>query len=72
MANVKWVKQQLDKMDKGIKAGKTRKRNVESVKTQGVTEKDLADAVRARGWKLAEIGKDYVVAPGDYVIKPIV
>lgn len=67
-----WHDQQLDKMATGISAGKTRRRKVQSVKKENVTEKILADAVKAKGWKVAQIGDDYVFAPGNYTIRPIV
>jgi hypothetical protein len=71
MANA-WLDQQLDKMVTGISAGKTMRRKVQSVKKENVTEEMIADAVKARGWKVAQIGDDYVFAPGNYTIRPIV
>ena len=71
MPNPAWIKQQLDKMAPGIRAGKTRKRNVESVIRQKSNEDELSEAVAARGWKLAQIGNDFVVTPPDYIIRPI-
>jgi hypothetical protein len=67
-----WLKQQLDKMAKGIKAGKTRRRKVASVHDLGISEATLRSAVAARGWRLAQIGNDYVFAPSGYSIRPIV
>jgi hypothetical protein len=72
MANPAWIAQQLDRMAGGINAGKTRKRNVASVNKVGSNEAELRAAVTARGWRLAQVGQDYVVAPHNYVIRPIV
>lgn len=71
MANPSWIAQQLKRMEQGIVSGKTRKRNIASVKGQGILEEELAAAVAARGWKLAQVGNDYIFAPGGYVIRPI-
>lgn len=59
-------------MAPGIRAGKTRRRKVASVRKLGIPESDLADAVKIMGWRLAQIGDDYVVAPSEYTIRPIV
>ena len=67
-----WITQQLDRMAAGINAGKTRKRNIASLAQVGCSEAEMRTAVLARGWKLAQVGTDYVVAPGTYVIRPIV
>ncbi|OHB70874.1 MAG: hypothetical protein A2V70_17760 [Planctomycetes bacterium RBG_13_63_9] len=67
-----WLKQQLDRMQPGISLGKTRRRKVESTRTSNVNERTIKKEVRERGWKLAQIGLDYVFAPGDYTIRPIV
>jgi len=67
-----WLDQQLDKMERGIQEGKTRRRKVESVRGMNVDEGLLRSEVSARGWRLAQIGDDYVVAPGGYTIRPIV
>lgn len=72
MPNPAWVKQQLDRMVPGIVAGKTRKRNRQSALLQNATEQEMAAAAHARGWRMAQIGNDYVFAPGNYVIRPIV
>ena len=72
MPSPAWITQQLDKMAAGIKAGKTRRRKVASVQHMKIAEADLATAVKTRGWRLAQIGDDYVVAPGRYAIRPIV
>lgn len=58
-----WLNQQLRKMTPGIKAGKTRKRNVDSCKKVGVSEIELKSAVKAKGWRVAQVGDDYVFAP---------
>lgn len=34
-------------------------------------EAEIAAAVKARGWRVAQIGEDYLVVPGHYVIRPI-
>lgn len=70
MANA-WVAQQIEKMEPGISAGKTRRRKVASVK-RFADEDELKSAVVAKGWKLAEVGSDYIIAPGDYTIRPII
>jgi stage V sporulation protein SpoVS len=72
MPNPAWVNQQLDAMAAGINAGATRKRKVASVTAVGSNEAELQAAVAARGWRLAQVGNDYVVAPAGYVIRPIV
>jgi hypothetical protein len=72
MANPGWIQQQLNRMAPGINAGKTRKRAVASVHSVGASETEFIDAVRNRGWRLAQVGDDYVVAPGNYVIRPLV
>ncbi len=72
MTNPAWVTQQMDRMDAGIHAGKTRKRNVASAFRQNTDEQELSDAARTRGWRMAQVGDDFVFAPGDYVIRPIV
>jgi len=66
-----WLVQQLNKMATGINAGKTRRRKVASV-LKYVAEAQMAQAVQQRGWKVAQIGDDYVFAPGNYNIRPIV
>jgi hypothetical protein len=66
-----WLTQQLNKMASGIAAGKTRRRKVASVQAMGVTEALLKQEVQARGWKVAQIGNDYVFAPSNYTIRPI-
>ncbi len=72
MPNPAWVTQQMDRMKAGIRAGKTRKRNVQSALQQNTDENELAAAARARGWRLAQVGDDFVFAPGNYMIRPIV
>lgn len=72
MPNPAWVAQQMDKMAAGIAAGKTRKRNVDSSLQQNTNEAELAAAARARGWRMAQVGEDFVFAPGNYMIRPIV
>jgi len=72
MPNPAWIAQQLDRMAAGIAAGKTRKRNVASIVQQNSSEAELMAAVQARGWRMAQVGEDYVVAPHNYVIRPIV
>ncbi len=72
MANPAWVAQQMNRMANGILQGKTRKRNVASALQQGASENELAAAATARGWRMAQVGEDYVFAPGNYVIRPIV
>jgi hypothetical protein len=72
MPNPAWVTQQMNQMTTGINDGKTRKRNVASVAKQNTDEEELAKAARLRGWKMAQVGDDYVFAPGDYTIRPIV
>ena len=72
MPNPAWVAQQLNKMAPGINAGKTRKRNRQSALLQNATEQEMATAAQVRGWRMAQIGNDYVFAPGNYVIRPIV
>jgi len=67
-----WLTQQLDKMTPGILAGKTRRRKVQSVRDLSVTEAELRRGVTGRGWRVAQIGDDYVFAPGNYTIRPIV
>jgi len=67
-----WLAQQIQRMKPGIRAGKTRRRKVDSVRDMGVTEAELKEAVRAQGWKVAQIGDDLVFAPGNYTIRPIV
>jgi hypothetical protein len=67
-----WLTQQLAKMNRGIRAGKTRRRKVASVQAMGVTEAELSNAVSAKGWRVAQIGEDSVFAPGNYTIRPIV
>lgn len=49
-----------------------RRRKVQSVNKENVTEKMIEDAVKAKGWKVAQTGDDYVFAPGSYTIRPIV
>lgn len=71
MANPAWVAQQMNEMAPGIAAGKTRKRNVGSCLRQGTNERELAAAANARGWKMAQVGEDFIFAPGDYIIRPI-
>ena len=72
MPNPNWVAQQMNQMAVGIGAGKTRKRNVASSFRQNTNEVELAAAARARGWRMAQIGQDFVFAPGTYTIRPIV
>lgn len=72
MATSAWLTQQLDRMADGIADGKTRRRKVDSVVKLGVTERQLKAAVVARGWRVAQIGEDYVFAPSSYTIRPIV
>jgi hypothetical protein len=66
-----WLTQQLNRMAVGIGNGKTRRRKVASVVAMGITEAQLRQAVTARGWRVAQIGDDYVFAPGNYTIRPI-
>lgn len=72
MTNPAWVAQQMDRMAPGINAGRTRKRNVGSALRQNTDEQELAKAARNRGWKMAQVGDDFIFTPGDYVIRPIV
>jgi len=72
MANPTWVAQQIAQMAAGVTAGKTRKRNVQSVQNQNATESELAAAAQAHGWRMAQVGNDFVFAPGNYVIRPII
>lgn len=67
-----WLTQRLRKMTPGIQAGKTRRRKVQSVRNLSVTEAALKAEVTKKGWKLAHIGDDYVFAPSNYTIRPIV
>lgn len=71
MANPGWVAQQMNRMASGINSGKTRKRAVSSARSVGADEAELAAAAEARGWRMAQIGADYVFAPRNYVIRPI-
>ena len=66
-----WLTQQLQQMERGVSAGRTRRRKVQSCTGMNVTEVELKEAVEKRGWRLAQIGEDYVFAPGDYTIRPI-
>jgi hypothetical protein len=66
-----WLAQQLKRMTAGIERGKTRRRSVKSVRRMKVTDKQLRLAAKARGWKVAEIGRDFLFAPGDYTIRPL-
>jgi hypothetical protein len=72
MATSAWLEQQLDRMNDGIVAGKTRRRKIESVLRMSVSERQLKAAVVLRGWRVAQIGLDYVFAPPGYTIRPIV
>ena len=72
MTNPAWVEQQMNRMAPGIRDGKTRKRNVGSALRQNTDERELAQATRDRGWKLAQVGDDFIFTPGDYMIRPIV
>ena len=67
-----WLTQQLDKMQRGITEGKTRRRKFTSTAKLNVTEEMISAEVKKRGWKVAQIGNDYVSAPGGYTIRPIV
>ena len=67
-----WLTQQLDRMQFGIGQGKTRKRNVKSIAKMNITEPMIVGEVKQRGWKVAQIGDDFVFAPGNYTIRPIV
>ena len=59
-------------MEKGISAGKTRHREVATIKKLKISEAELKASTRDMGWKLAQVGDDYVFSPGDYSIRPIV
>ena len=72
MPNPTWVNQQMNRMAAGINAGKTRKRNLASALRQNTDEQELAAATRLRGWRMAQVGDDFVFAPGGYTIRPIV
>ena len=72
MPNPAWVTQQMNAMTAGIRDGKTRKRNVDSAMRQGTDEAELAAAARARGWRMAQVGEDFIFAPGNYMIRPII
>ena len=72
MAINAWLEQQLDRMTDGIHAGKTRRRKIDSFTRLGISERMLRTAVVARGWRVAQIGLDYVFAPPGYTIRPIV
>jgi hypothetical protein len=72
MATSLWLTQQLDRMAQGIAEGKTRRRMIGSFRKLGITERELKSAVSARNWRVAQIGDDYVFAPGSYTIRPIV
>ena len=72
MAGNLWLEQQLDRMTDGILDGKTRRRKAASVSNSGVTETELKRAVSRRGWRVAQIGDDYIFAPSGYTIRPIV
>ena len=72
MTNNLWLKQQLDRMTDGINDGKTRRRKAASVLNVGISEAELKRAVSGRGWRVAQIGDDYIFAPGAYTIRPIV
>jgi hypothetical protein len=58
-------------MSAGIKRGKTRRRSVRSLRRMKVSDKQLRLAVKTRGWKVAEIGRDFLFAPGNYTIRPL-
>lgn len=72
MPNPTWVNQQMNRMAAGINAGKTRKRNVASVLRQNIDEQELAAAARVRGWRMAQVGDDFIFAPKGYTIWPII
>jgi hypothetical protein len=67
-----WLTQQLNRMQLGIGQGKTRRRKVQSMKKMKVTEAMVQAEVKNRGWRVAQIGDDFVFAPGNYTIRPIV
>lgn len=66
-----WLDQAITAMEPGISAGKTRRRKVSTIKNLGISEKDLKKAAKDMGWKLAQMGDDYVFTPGNYSIRPI-
>ena len=66
-----WLEQQLDQMAAGIAEGKTRRRKTGSFARLGVKESEMKRAVLARGWRVAQIGEDYIFAPHGYTIRPI-
>jgi len=68
----KWLQQHISRMGRDIREGKTRRRRVDSVRRIKVSEAELRTEVRARGWRVAQIGDDFVFAPGNYTIRPIV
>ena len=67
-----WLTQAFASMEKGISAGKTRRREVATIKKLKISEAELKASTRDMGWKLAQVGDDYVFSPGDYSIRPIV
>ena len=67
-----WLVQSIAAMKKGISQGKTRRRKVATVRRMNISEAELKAATRQMGWKLAQVGDDYVFAPGNYSIRPIV
>ncbi len=66
-----WLIQQLKQMRAGISAGKTRRRKVASMQKFKVTEEEMKREATKRGWKVAQIGNDYVFAPSGYTIRPL-
>ena len=66
-----WLTQQFAAMEKGISEGKTRRRKVATITKLKISEKELKAATLEMGWKLAQVGDDYLFTPGDYSIRPI-
>jgi hypothetical protein len=67
-----WLDAEVKEMRSGIQAGKTRRRNIASCNGQGVTEQMVEAAAKAQGWRVAQVGDDYIFAPKGYIIRPIV
>lgn len=67
-----WMRQQIERMESGISAGKTRRRKADSFRELKVSEAEIKQAVEEKGWRVAQIGNDYVFAPRNYTIRPIV
>lgn len=66
-----WLDQALTAMKPGIEAGKTRRRKVDTVTKQGITEKNLKTEASKQNMKVAQVGDDYVFTPESYTIRPL-